>query len=260
MKSIWNGSISFGLVSIAIDLYSAVQEHVLGFKVLCQKCSTPVSYKRWCQHCKKEINWDNTVKGLEIQKGKYIVLTQEVIKKLRPEKTNSIDIVEFVDVSAIAPIYYRSHYYAAPGKHAQKAYALLQESLKSMGKAAIGTFVMRDKKYVCALQWYDAGILISTLHYDYEIRAMSKVRQLTSKQAKFNATELTLAKQLIRSLGKKKFNIAQFKDTFAQELKKLLKKHAQGKMSKVNAKKAKTNQSSPTLIKQLQESLESAHA
>lgn len=259
MKSVWNGSISFGLVSIPINLYSAIAEHVLGFKELCQTCNHPVSLKRWCAHCKKEVAWDHVVKGIEIQKGKFIVLTQEVIKKLKPEKTDTIDIVEFVNLSDIAPVYYQKHYYAAPGAHGQKAYALLQQSLKAIGKAAIGTFVMRDKKYVCALQCYDAGILISTLHYAYEIRDMRKIGQLSFKLPKINAAELKLAKQLISSLEKKEFDISQFKDTFAQDLKTLIKKKSQGKSVKIT-RKVKTGKTAPTLIKQLQESLESAHA
>ena len=261
MKSVWSGSISFGLVSIPINLYSAIQEHVLGFKVLCEKCNNPVSYKRWCAHCKKEITWDHVVKGLEVEKGKYVVLTNETIKNLKPEKTSTIDIVEFVNVVDIGPIYYQHHYYATPGQQAQKAYTLLYQALKVMGKAAIGTFVMRDKQYVCALQGYDMGILISTLHYDYEIRAIDKVIKSTSKQPKIGAAELKLAKQLISSLQKNKFDISQFKDTFAQELKRFLKQNAQGKVVKFAKKKVQLEKTDKSLMKQLKESLaEAAHA
>lgn len=260
MKAIWSGSISFGLVSIPVDLYAATQEHVLGFKVLCQTCQNPVSYRRWCDHCKKEVAWDHVVKGLEIKKGKFLVLTPETVKKLRPEKTSTITIVEFVNVADIAPIYFEHHYYIAPDKQAQKAYALLSQALKVMGKAAIGQFVMRDKQYVCSLQNYDRGILLSTLHYAYEIRSMDRLGQLAFKQPKINAAELKLAKQLINTLTKKKFDISEFKDTFAQELKALIKKHKKGKVVEVKKKKTKKVKIAPSLIHALQESLVTARA
>src|SRR5438552_848612 len=93
MKPIWKGTISFGLVTIPIQLFSAIQEHVLGFKNLCATCHHPLEYKRWCSTCDKNVAWADVVKGLEVKKGEYVILTQEKIKELRPETTNAIEII-----------------------------------------------------------------------------------------------------------------------------------------------------------------------
>src|SRR5437868_5794495 len=113
-KSVWTGAISFGLVTIPIRLYSAVQEHLFGFTLLCKKCHTPIHYKRWCERCAKEVAWTDVVKGIELKKGKYLILTQQLIKTLKPTKTDTINITEFVDAALIEPIYFDHHYFAAP--------------------------------------------------------------------------------------------------------------------------------------------------
>lgn len=262
MKAIWKGSISFGLVSIPVQLFSAVQEHILGFTLLCDTCHTPIEYQRFCPHCDKKIAWTDVVKGLEISKGKYLVLTQEKIKSLKPESTSTIDIIEFVDSALIMPIYYDQHYYLAPvDAQKAKAYLLLSEALKSMKKAAIGSFVMHEKEHVCALQSYEKGLLLSTLNYDYEIRSIDKVAQLNSKKTvKLTAGELKLAKELINKLTSKKFDISEFKDTFAEQLLKLIKQHKKGKVA-IPKKKAKVERKrSASLEDMLRESLHEARA
>lgn len=246
MKAIWKGTISFGLVSIPVQLFSAIQSHVLGFTLLCDTCHTRIEYQRFCPQCDKKVAWTDVVKGLEVSKGKYVVLTQEKIKSLKPKSTSTIDISEFIEASLIAPIYYDQHYYLVPvdAKKA-KAYFLFTEALKVMKKAAIGTFVMHEKQHVCALQFYEKGILLSTLNYDYEIRSIEKVAKASDKkQLQIAAGELKLAKELISKLTSKKFNISQFKDTFAEQLLKLVKQSKKGrkiatpKKVKVERKKA----------------------
>src|SRR5436309_1931299 len=104
MKTIWKGAISFGLVNIPIKLFTATESHALGFTLLHATCHTPLKYHRWCTHCEKEVLWEDTVKGLKTSKG-YVVLTQEMLKKMHPEKTETINIVEFVDADQVSPIY-----------------------------------------------------------------------------------------------------------------------------------------------------------
>lgn len=262
MKPIWNGSISFGLVTIPIKLYKAVQEHVFGFTLLCATCHTPIHYSRWCNHCNKEVAWNHVVKGLEVKKGQYIILTSETIKRLKPEKSSTIDITEFVPIDLIAPIYYEHHYYIAP-QGAQKAYALFAQALKLMKKVAIGQFVLRDKEYIVALQAYENGILLSTLNYAYEIRSMDKIVQMSATKAQISTAELKLAKQLIDKLSKNKFDISKFKDTYAESLKKLIKQQSKlkGKSKRiklpVQPKKLKKVHS---LMDSLRDSLVQAHA
>jgi len=237
MKSVWNGSLSFGLVNIPIKLYSAVEPKVLGFRLLCGKCKTPIQYKRWCPNCKKEVPWEDVVRGLEITKGNYFVLTKEKLEKLKPEKTDVIDIIEFVDKGMIDPIYFDKNYYVVPEKAKEKAYFLFQEVLEATAKIAIGRFVMREKEYLCAIESYKGGLLLVTLNYDYEIRDIKKVEELKVRP-KLNKEELKLAKELINKLYEKEFDISEFKDTFAQKLKEVIKKSLKGEKIIVKKEKA----------------------
>lgn len=219
MKSIWKGAISFGLISIDVELNTAVQPHILGFTLLHDACKTPIKYIRECPACKQEVGWPEIVKGLEIKKDTYFILTQENIKKLKAHKTNSIDIEQFIDKDAIEPIFYEHHYYIIPyrKKITNKAYALLVNALEKINKIAIGTFVMKEKKYICSIRPYKNILLLSTLHYSYEIRPIPLL-PATDRPA-INPTELNLAIMLIKKLQKNTFNIKTFKDDFIEKLK-----------------------------------------
>lgn len=233
MRAIWSGSLTFGLVSIEIRLYTAVREHAIGFKLLHKACKHPISYKRWCSYCHKEVVLDDIVKGLELKKNSFFILSQENLKKLKLAKTDTIDVVEFVQQDLIDPIYYDRHYYALPAK-ADKAFFLFKKALELSDKVALGTFVMRDREHLCAISSYEDVLLISILNYAYEIvpsENLPTIKTIT----KFSDAELNLAKQLITQLTKKKFDISEFKDSFAVNLRDILKK---GK--KITAVKRKT--------------------
>ncbi len=228
-RALWKGSINFGLVSIGIELYTAVQPHVIGFKLLHSVCDTPIINKRWCPHCDREVPWDEVVKGLKLPDGTYFIATPEAIKKLKPEKTDTVNIVEFVEMSAVSPLYYDSHYYAGPAKSTDKAYFLFVEALKRFNQVAVGQFVMRDKEYVCLLQPYHNALLLNTLNYDYEIKRVSQIEDL-KPPAKVSEAELKLAQLLMKKLYKKEFDISHFKDTFATRLAEAIKLKEKGKV------------------------------
>lgn len=251
MKAIWKGSISFGLIDIPIELYSAIESHALGFTLLHAKCHTPLKYHRWCSKCDKEVLWDETVKGIKKSNGKYVIFTQEMLHTLRPEKTEMITIVEFVATDQIDILYLNSHYYVAPLKN-NVAYSLFVKALENLDKVAIGRFIMRDKEYTCVLQPYSNHLLLTTLHYNYEIRGLNKL--LVEKPKRLEPAELKLAEAIITKLSVKKLDMSKFKDTFAQEIKALLHK----KTTKVpkNVKKSKTSpRKKPSLTDSLKESL-----
>lgn len=245
MKSIWKGKLSFGLVAIDIELYSAIQTHSMGFKLLHDTCHTPINYKHWCSHCNHEVKWSNIVKGLPLKDGTYFIMTQENIKKLKPEKSNSVDILEIVDQTSIEPIYYDAHYYVSPGKVVNKPYYLLHKALTDLKKVAIGKFVMREKEHICAIQAYKSGLLLSTLHYAYEIRNF-KLFDIGATPVKIEAKELELAELFMKSLYKKKLNIADYKDTFFEQLSKRIEAAAKGvkipkKVKAITPPKAETS-------------------
>lgn len=251
MKAIWKGTLSFGLVNIPIEIYSATQTHSLGFNLLHEKCQTPINYQRFCPTCNRVVKWEEIVKGIKLSDGTYFIITPENLKKLKPEKSDTIDIIEFIDAESLAPIYLDQHYYVTPAKENDKAYFLFFEVLKKNNKVAIGRFVLKDKEYICAIHPYKNGFLLTTLNYQYEIREFKKFDDL--KILKQDPKELKLAEQLINKLSKKSLKMEQFKDTFATELKEKIKK----KEGIVRPKKIEKKVEIPSLIKALQESLES---
>ena len=254
MKSIWNGSITFGLVNIPIKLYSAVESKAFSFKMLDKENHSPIKYKRVSEKTGKEVAWADIVKGVEISKGKFFVPTKEQLDAIKPEKSDSIDIVEFVDQDQIDPVYFNSHYYIGPAKEKEKSYFLFKEILQTTARTALGRFVMREKEYVCMIKGYKEGMLLSTLNYAYEIRDVKNVDNLSSAP-KIGDPEIKLGEELINKLYKTKFNIGDFKDTFAEEMENIMKKAAKGEFIE-SAKVTKKEKKEDNLIAALKASLD----
>ena len=221
MRSVWNGTISFGLVSIPIKLYTAVSTQSVSFKLLCKQCMTPVHYERYCDGCDDKIEWGETVKALELDDGQYLPFTQEELASIRPEKTDRVEISEIIDGEDIDPIYYNKPYFCAPSKAGDRSYFLFRKVLEDSGKVAIGRFVMREKEYVCAIRPYGSGLLVSTLHYEYEVRNIDDLQTLES-EPKLKKEEVELAARLVDQLYSDSFDMGVFKDTFAEQVKKMI--------------------------------------
>src|SRR5438477_10087542 len=229
MKAIWSGSLTFGLLNIPVHVYSAITEHKFGFRILCSACHTPLKNIRWCEHCKKAVAWDDTVKGFKRDKDSFFVMTKEAIDKLKPEKIDAINITEFVPKDEIDTLYIENHYYVAPTKTTDKAFYLFAQALEKSNKVAIARFIMREKEYVVAISFYKNMLLLNTLHYEYEIR---DITLHASKKIKATKEELDLALLLINKLTHKKFDLGKYKDTFVEKLKKSLKSTKKSKSTK----------------------------
>lgn len=228
MKSILKASINFGLVNIPVKVYSATEEQVFSFRELHSKCGTPLEHKRWCPKCKKEVAWEDVDKGFPIGKDEYVHLTKEDIKAIMAKTSKTIDIIKFVDVSQIDPIYFNKNYYLAPQEGGEKAYHLFRNILSITGKAAIGKAVIRNKEYLVVIRAYREGLLMTTLHYSYEIRDISEIEEL-KKVVEIGEMERKLALKLVSSLSGK-FDIKHYKDEFADMLKKLIQEKMKGKL------------------------------
>lgn len=251
MKAIWKGTISFGLVNIPIMLHTAIAEHKFGFRMLCGRCHRPLTYFRWCTYCNKEVTWENAVKGLPQKDHKFIVLTKESITALKPKATDVLTIKEFVDQSQIETVYVEDNYYVSSSKENNKAFFLLAEALRKANKVAIGQFVMHEKEHLVAISPYEDILLLTILHYDYEIRSLDDIKV---KKEKITAEELALALQLIKKLTHKKFNLSKYKDTFVESLKKTIQAAKKGKKVKV-VKPKKVTTTKGTLRDSLRASL-----
>jgi DNA end-binding protein Ku len=226
MRAIWSGSISFGLVNIPVKLFSATQEQQLDFDMLSKKDLAPIRYARISTSTNKEIPWKEIVKGFEIKKGKYVVITDEDFQKASPEKSKAIDIVQFVLEKEIDPIYYDKPYYLAPDKGADKSYFLLLKALEQSKKVAVAEFMLRNRNHICALKPYKNVLLLDQMRYASEIREVPEISD--AKKEKITPKEVELALKLIDQLSEK-FNPKAFKDTYVESLKKVINAKAAGK-------------------------------
>lgn len=238
MKSVWDGSLSFGLVNIPVKLFSAVESKSVSFRMLDKKHNSPIHYKRVCEKGGEEVEWKDIAKGVEIAKNKFYVLSKEEIGKIKPKSTDTIEIIQFIDARRMEPIYFSGHYYLGPATEKEKAYFLFKEVLDSTAKMAIGTFVMREKEHICAIEPYREGLLLSTLNYQYEIRDIAGIDEL-KESPRLSADELQLAEQLIDRLYKKEFDISKFKDSYMEDLTKLIQRKAKGEVITIKESKKK---------------------
>ena len=254
MRAVWSGSISFGLVNIPIKLYSATEERQIAFRNLHSKCHTPLVQKRWCPTCQREVPWEEVEKGYKVTKEKWVVFSKEELEKLRPTAAKSIEIKEFVDVTQIDPIFYGKAYYVVPQEGGVKAYSLFVEALRLANKAAIGKVVMRNKEYVVAIRPFKKGLVMHVLYYLGEVRKIEELSELKNLVV-ISKEELELAKALIAKLTEGEFDMGKFKDTFTEELIKVIKAKAEGKL--IETKEEKPVEEAKSLIEALKASVES---
>lgn len=226
MRSIWSGTISFGLVNIPVKLASAVQSEDIDFDMLSKSDLSPVRYARIDSKTGKEVAWKDIVKGYQYAKGKYVVVEDEDFAKASPEKSKTIDIIQFVKEDEIDPIYYEKPYYLVPGKGAEKSYKLLMKALEETGAVGVAEFMLRNREHICTIKPYDGVLLLNQLRYHEEIRETPEVEAVGKERVR--EKELDLAIKLVNQLTEK-FNPAAFKDTYIAALKKAIKAKAAGK-------------------------------
>lgn len=222
MKPVWKGDIHLGALLFPVELYPATEARSLGFKIVHERCTTPLTYQRWCAYCNEVIPWENVVKSIKLKDNLYFVVTPESLQKLRSTRTETLHITECIDPMRIPPIYINSHYYILPQEGHETSYTLLLMALARLGQAAIGTFTLRDKEYVCVIQPYKKGLLLSTLYYEYEVRPMKKVT-LTKPKGTLAKDELKLILDSINHISSSLFTMKKYKNTFPKRLQKEVK-------------------------------------
>ena len=176
MKSLWKGSIAFGLVNIPIKLYSAVEQKPLKTRLLHKDKLSPIRYKKWCDACTQEVSQDEIVKGIEVSPDEYVVISDDELRSIRPEKSTWIEIVEFVHSHQIDPIYFNAHYYAGPERPKDKTYFLFRDVLRADRRDRDRQVCYAGKGTRCAIEAYRQGLLLTTLNYEYEIRDIMQSR------------------------------------------------------------------------------------
>lgn len=219
-------TISFGLVSIPIKLYTATSSQSVGFNMLHQECGSRVKQQLFCPVHEKVIERDDTVKGYEVSKGQYVVFSQEELSKLEAEKTNTIDITEFVPASSVDFIQIEKTTYLGPDKGGHKAYNLLGHAMRHTDVVAIGRYNARGKSYVVMIRPYEKGLALHQLFYADEVRPFEDVD--IGDDVRFSAAEQDLAEKLIDQLRVDSFDPAQYRDEYSDRVREAAEQKAQG--------------------------------
>lgn len=224
-RTMWKGAISFGLVSIPIRVFPATEEKGLSFRQLHDKDHGRIKYKRTCAKCDEEVAYENIVRGYEYEKDRYVVLTDEELESVPIESSRAIDIMQFVDLEEIDPIYFQKSYYLVPEETGAKAYALLRKAMSEDGKVGIAKVSFRDKEHLAALRFRDDVFVLETMYWPDEIRA-AEFEEL-DKDHKLRPQELQMARTLIENLTDD-WDPEQFRDEYREALLEIVEKKVAG--------------------------------
>src|SRR5215203_3413633 len=228
-RSMWSGAISFGLVNVPVKLYSAVNRKTVRFHQLNGKTGHRIAQKRVDAATNEEVQYEDIVKGYELTKERYVVITPDELDALDPEKTRTIDIEDFVDLSEIDPIYYDHPYYLVPDKGAAKAYGLLLQAMQESGKVAVARVVLRSKEQLVAIRPAPGGVLMmETMIFADEVVSPDDIDDLPeAKDLRVSDREVKMAQQLIDSLSSD-FEPEKYHDEYREKVLQLIERKAQG--------------------------------
>lgn len=226
MRTIWKGAISFGLVHIPVKLYPAVAGNGLKFSMLHEKCGTPVNYKKRCSTCQRDVSHDETIKGYEYEKGKYVKITRDEFESIPIEANKAINIINFVRLEEVDPVYFDKTYYVAPNNGGQKAYELLRQAIKKTGMVAIARVVLRSKENLAAIRVYGNAITMETMKYHEEIRPITALSEL-NYNVDIRKNELEMAENLINSMTES-FKPGDYSNKYKKTLMQIIQKKISG--------------------------------
>lgn len=217
MRPIWKGHLTFGLVTIPMKLYTATDAKDIRFRLLHKSCLTPIQNKRFCPQHEQIVDWNDVVRGFEYAKGKFVTLDDEDLERVPLETAGTVSISAFVNLSEIDPIYFERSYYLAPDEGGQKAFRLLHDAMGEIRRVAIGKVVIKEKEHLVAVRPYDGALVMNTLFYADEIRAVDEIPEFPL-QTKVHPNEMKMAMELIQGLAAA-FAPQEFKDEYREALK-----------------------------------------
>jgi DNA end-binding protein Ku len=221
VRPTWRGFLKVSLVNIPVKVFPATESAAtIAFNQLHAECQTRIQQKRWCPHCEREVPNTELVKGYEFEKGRYVIVSEEDMQKVRVESTRVINLSQFTDDTAIDPIYVDRAYYLAPdGPMAADAFAVMREGMT--GKAGIGKVALYGREYLVAIRPQKKGLVMYTLHHDAEIRSIDQIEELSSVPSKVKPEEMKLAKQVIATFDSD-LDLKEYKDEYKEGLRQII--------------------------------------
>jgi DNA end-binding protein Ku len=249
----WKGSLSFGLVNIPIELYSATRDHRPKFRLLHAKDESPVHYERVCQSEGKPVAWEDLVKGYEYQKGQFVVLTKDDFKTAALQKTKTIDILDFVDPTEVDERYFETPYYLQPGKGAERSYALLREAIRSSKKIGIAKIILRDAQHLAAVETIRDAMVLTMMRFADELADLGEFR--FPKAEGIRQAELNMARQLIDNLSAE-WQPDKYTDEYRENLMRVIQGKLKGKRPRLKERETPHEADVVDLMARLRASLE----
>lgn len=228
MHTVWKGSISFGLVNIPVKMFTATEERNVRFRQLHKECHTPIKYAKVCPHCNREVESHEIVRGFEYEKGNFVIISDEDLEAITPERRKAIEIVDFVSLEEIDPIYFDKSYYLAPQETGDKAYALLRAAMKETGKIAVARVTLRNRQSLAVVRLYGRCMVMETIFYPDEVRPVDQVPALPAEEFPLAESELAMAKQLVEHLTQP-FDPSKYTDDYREELHRVIEKKLEGR-------------------------------
>ncbi|HUY63681.1 MAG TPA: Ku protein [Acidimicrobiales bacterium] len=252
-RSIWNGSLSFGLVSVPVELFSATEDKTIHFNQFQAGTSDRVRNKRVNERTGDEVEFGDIVKGYDLGGGEYVLVTPEELEAVEPGRTRNIEITDFVGLDDIDPVYYQKSYYLAPkGEQAIRAYGLLRKAMEQSKKVAVATLVMRGKQYLVAVRPEQRALVLETMHFADEVRDPTKEVPGLPMDEEFTAREVDTAKLLIDSMTVP-WEPGRYGDTYRQRVEELIERKRRGEEVVVEAQRAE-----PTKVADLMAALQAS--
>ncbi len=259
-RAMWTGAISFGMVSVPVKLYSAVNRKAVRFHQLSGKTGVRVAQKRVDPHTGEEVPYAEIVKGYEIAPDRYVVIEPSELDALEPKKTRTIEIEDFVELSQIDPVFYDHPYYLVPGPGGAKPYRLLLEAMRETGKVAIAKVVIRSKEQLVAIRPMGDVLGMATMLFGDEVLPPDRLDEVSdASEVKSTKRELDVAKQLVGSLASD-FDPEKYRDTYREEVLALIERKAEGKEIAVQPPPEEVAAPTPDLMGALKASLEAIRA
>jgi DNA end-binding protein Ku len=226
-RSLGSGTISFGLVSIPVKLYTAASSESPSFNLLHAKCGNRIRQQRLCPVCNEVVERDDLVRGYEFAKDQYVRIADDELKALEGEASKAIEISEFVPLATVDPVYFEKSYYLGPDKGGEKPYRLLAEAMAQAGKVALAKFVMRGRENLVLLRSSQNGLMLHAMYFADEVRDFGEIEK--GESAKISGAETNLAMRLIDELSSDQFKPEQYEDEYRQRVMDLVNSKAEGK-------------------------------
>lgn len=226
MRPIWKGAVSFGLVYVPVKMFAATEKKDVKFNYLHAGCHTPIQYRRYCPACERDVPAEEIVRGYQYEKGRYVVLREEDLEALPVDGAHNVEILDFMDLSGIDPIYYDKAYYLAPAAGGEKVYELLKRAMQETGKAAVARVAIRSKVSLAVLRVTGEALSMSTMFYPDEVRDAGGIEEMHYR-VELHENEINMAVSLIESLSAP-FEPQKYTDTHRQALMELIQARVAG--------------------------------